>query len=276
MSSKNKTTYLILVAALIALLLVLSGCTLPGIFKDSSDETVFSGTAEAEEMNIVPEIQGRLKEVRVQEGQKVSSGDIVAVIDSSESSIKLQQSGISLKSVQNNLDNLKSKSASNAAKKAAQYEVDLAERNMELARIANDKTNITSVSAGIVQLVNFKPGEFVSPGTPIATLLDMQDMYVKIYVPEKVLPYISVDKEVTMKSDYLKDKTIKGKIAYISSEAEFTPMNIVTKKDREKLVYAVKVKILDNMESIKPGMLLDVDIAEGAVSSGAGAKSKVD
>ncbi|WDU83033.1 hypothetical protein [Caloramator sp. Dgby_cultured_2] len=56
----------------------------------------------------------------------------------------------------------------------------------------------------------------------------------------------------------MKDKNIKGEIVYISPEAEFTPMNIVTKEDRTKLVFAVKVKILDHLDSVKPGMLLDV------------------
>jgi HlyD family secretion protein len=85
-------------------------------------------------------------------------------------------------------------------------------------------------------------------------------MWVKVYVPESILPSIRLNKEVTLKSDFLKDKTIKGKIIYISPEAEFTPMNIVTKKDRMKLVYEVKIKILDNLESVKPGMLMDVNL----------------
>jgi HlyD family secretion protein len=65
---------------------------------------------------------------------------------------------------------------------------------------------------------------------------------------------------VSIKCDYLKDKVISGKVIYISPEAEFTPLNIVTKEDRMKLVFAVKVKILDNLDSIKPGMLLDVNV----------------
>jgi HlyD family secretion protein len=82
----------------------------------------------------------------------------------------------------------------------------------------------------------------------------------QIYVPERVLPNLKLGKPVSIRCDYLKEKEIKGQIIYISSEAEFTPINIVTKEDRMKMVFAVKVKILDNLDSIKPGMLLDVNV----------------
>jgi HlyD family secretion protein len=140
------------------------------------------------------------------------------------------------------------------------YNVDLNNKNYELSKLQLDKSNIISSSGGVIETINFKPGEYVNPGSILAEVMDLQSMYVRIYVPEKELTSISIEKEVKLKADYLKDKTINGKIIYISPEAEFTPMNIVTKADRSKLVYEVKVKVLDNIEYIKPGMLLDVNI----------------
>ena len=351
----------------------LSGCTLSNLFagKDNN-EFIYSGTAEADEINIASELPGRIKEVKIQEGQKIAAGDLIAIIDSSESSIRLQQTEISLKSAENDLgkinegnrtedikvqqalvsqaesavkqgeallrqaqssvgaaqvnydyklklyNNTKSlydggvepKSAVDSAqnildnaktslenspyaqdsakaqlsgfkaqleaakqklnllvngaternKSAAKYSVDLADKNQELSKLTLNKNNIVSALGGVIETVNFKQGEYIAPGNPIATLLDMGNINIKIYVPEKALTSISLGKEVIIKSDFIKDKTIKGKITFISPEAEFTPMNIVTKKDRTKLVFAVKVKILDNLEAIKPGMLLDVNI----------------
>lgn len=143
---------------------------------------------------------------------------------------------------------------------ASKYGVSQAEKGLSLSRLALDKSNVMSLKAGTVETINFSAGEFVGVGSPLITLIDKADLWVKVYVPEKALPGLTTGKQVSIKCDYLKDKIIKGEVSYIATEAEFTPLNIVTKEDRMKLVYAVKVKILDNLESIKPGMLLDVDL----------------
>lgn len=338
----------------------------------SSDQFQFSGTVEADELNAVSETAGKIKDVKVDEGGRVKAGDIIAVLDSEENTVRQEQADISLKNAENelgkvndgsraedvnaqkqlvdqtealvkqgaagvqtaennmkiaqtnydyrkklyddeaalnensssskdsldvlknNLDNAEAalnnaksamaaanaqvenykaqlgaatdklnllvNGASDRSKATAQYGVDQAQKNYDLAKLTLDKSNIKAGSDGVVETINFKKGEYVAPGSPVATLLDSNNLYIKIYVPEKVLPYIELNKEVSMKSDFIKDKTIKGNISYISPEAEFTPMNIVTKEDRTKLVYEVRIKILDNIEAVKPGMLLDVNL----------------
>ncbi|HWQ29700.1 MAG TPA: HlyD family efflux transporter periplasmic adaptor subunit [Negativicutes bacterium] len=143
---------------------------------------------------------------------------------------------------------------------ASRYSVKQAEKGVDLTKTALDKSRITSTKAGIVEMVNFSEGEYVGVGSPVLTIIDPTDLWVKVYVPEKALPGLKTGRQVSISCDYLKDKAIKGEITYISPEAEFTPLNIVTKEDRMKLVYAVKVKILDNLDSIKSGMLLDVNL----------------
>lgn len=192
-------------------------------------------------------------------------------LDNAESTLNNAKS--SLESTQAQLNNYKAQldasteklnllvnGATERDKNSAEYNLERAKKSYELSKVALDKSNITASVAGIIETVNFKQGEYVTPGSSIATLLDNNNEWVKIYIPESELPSVKLDKEVTLKSDFLKDKTIKGKITYISPEAEFTPMNIVTKKDRMKLVYEVKVKVLNNLESVKPGMLMDVNL----------------
>lgn len=192
-------------------------------------------------------------------------------LDNAESTLNNTKS--SLESTQAQLNNYKAQldastqklnllvnGATERDKNSAEYNLERAKKNYELSKVALDKSNVTASAAGIIETVNFKQGEYVTPGSSIATLLDNNNEWVKIYIPESALPSVKLDKEVTLKSDFLKDKTIKGKVTYISPEAEFTPMNIVTKKDRMKLVYEVKVKVLDNLESVKPGMLMDVNL----------------
>jgi HlyD family secretion protein len=145
-------------------------------------------------------------------------------------------------------------------KTTAQYGITQAEQGYSLSKLLLDKANIVALSDGIVESVNYSVGEYVTPGSTVVTIVNPNDMWVKIYLPEKILPLVKLNKEVIIKSDFIPGQTIKGRISYIATEAEFTPMNIVTKKDRQKLVFAVKVKILDHLDVVKPGMLLDIDL----------------
>ena len=156
--------------------------------------------------------------------------------------------------------NLLVNGASEKDKNAAEYNLEQAKNNYDISKSQLDKGNVFAFTDGTIQSVNFNTGEYLTPGSSIATLLDNKNLWVKIYVPESVLPKINIDQKVVLKNDFLDNKTVNGKITYISPEAEFTPMNIVTKKDRMKLVYEVKIKILDNLDVVKPGMLFSINL----------------
>ncbi|MGL5278904.1 MAG: HlyD family secretion protein [Cetobacterium sp.] len=133
------------------------------------------------------------------------------------------------------------------------------EKGLQLARVYADKNRLISPIDGLVESVNLKIGEVVNPGIAVVTMLDMNNLWTKIYVPEKILPLIKLNQKVTVKSDFI-DKNYEGEIVYIASDSEFTPMNIVTKKDRMKLVYEIKVKVLNSDGRLKSGMLVGVDL----------------
>jgi HlyD family secretion protein len=369
----NKKKGIKIVILFIVLILSFSGFFIVKSLKNKqSDEFIYSGTAEADVINVTSETSGKIGEIKVKEGNKIKAGDLVAVIASDESEVNLQSSEISIKNAENelgkiqdgnrveeikaqqalveqaqavvkqgestvessknNLDSAKTnydykkklyddtvtlynsgsessykvdaakndldnaanvlnnakntldgsqaqlnnyKAQLNGAseklnllvngaterdKNSAQYNLDETQKSYELSKIQLDKNNLVAAVDSTVQTINFKKGEYVTPGSAVATLIDTKNVWVKIYVPESMLPNIKLDKNVTLKSDFIKNKTMKGKITYISPEAEFTPMNIVTKKDRMKMVYAVKVQILDNLDIVKPGMLFDVNL----------------
>ncbi|MCX3067198.1 HlyD family efflux transporter periplasmic adaptor subunit [Cetobacterium somerae] len=132
-------------------------------------------------------------------------------------------------------------------------------KGLELAKVYADKNKLVSPIDGLVESVNLKIGEIVNPGIAVVTMLDMNNLWTKIYVPEKILPLIKLNQKITVKSDFI-DKNYEGEIVYIASDSEFTPMNIVTKKDRLKLVYEIKVKVLNNDGKLKSGMLVGVDL----------------
>lgn len=110
-----------------------------------------------------------------------------------------------------------------------------------------------------VQTRLIRAGEYVNPGTGVATLLDPLDKYVRIYVPVPDLGKVHVGDHVTIEPDALPGEFFRGEVSFIEDIAQFTPKNIEVKNDRITQVFAAKVRVLEQIERLKPGM-------EGVVS----------
>ena len=131
---------------------------------------------------------------------------------------------------------------------------------MEAAKSLLNDTEVKSPLTGRVLSKNYEVGEFVAAGSPIATIGDLSDCWVKIYVPSTMLGKVRLDQEAEVRIDSYPNKVFKGKVKEIATEAEFTPRQTITKNERANLVFAVKV-YLDNPEGIfKPGMPAEVRI----------------
>jgi HlyD family secretion protein len=100
-------------------------------------------------------------------------------------------------------------------------------------------------------------GEVVNPGTSILTLADIVNVWLKAYIPETELSRVEWGQEVIVTTDLRPQKEYKGKIAFISSQSEFTPKQIQTEKERVTLVYRIKVDIPNPDRELKPGMPAD-------------------
>ncbi|HPA56219.1 MAG TPA: efflux RND transporter periplasmic adaptor subunit [bacterium] len=119
---------------------------------------------------------------------------------------------------------------------------------------------ILSPSDGTVLHRLAEPGEIASPGMAILTLSDISKVRIRAFVPEKELGHIKNGAEVQLFIDTFPKISFSGKIASISTEAEFTPKTIQTADERVKTVYEFKV-IAENKDRIfKPGMPVDIVI----------------
>ena len=81
-----------------------------------------------------------------------------------------------------------------------------------------------------------------------------------IYVSETELGKVKLNETADVTVDAYKDKVYKGKVIFISPEAEFTPKNIQTKDERTKLVFGVKLEIPNPQFDLKPGMPADAKL----------------
>ena len=138
--------------------------------------------------------------------------------------------------------------------------VEQSKASMEAAQALLNDTDVKSPISGRILSKNYEVGEFISAGAPIATLGDLSDCWVKIYVPSNLLGNIRLGQEAEVRIDSFPSKVFKGIIRDIATEAEFTPRQTITKGERATLVFAVKVYV-ENPESVfKPGMPADVRI----------------
>jgi HlyD family secretion protein len=131
---------------------------------------------------------------------------------------------------------------------------------LALARARLDETRLASPVTGVVLRKNVEAGETVSPGVSILTLMDPADLWVRVYVPETEIGRIKLGQEALLRVDAYPGRTFAGHITEIANEAEFTPRNVQTRKERVNLVFRVKVAVRNPDGVLKPGMPADAEI----------------
>jgi HlyD family secretion protein len=131
---------------------------------------------------------------------------------------------------------------------------------VDLSHVRLSYTKLLAPFSGVVLVRQAELGEVVSPGTPIVTLGDLDHLWVRVYVPETDLGKVHFGQTVDVHTDSFPNRTFPGRIAFISSEAEFTPKSVQTEKERVTLVYRVKVDLSNPQHELKPGMPADVDV----------------
>lgn len=141
---------------------------------------------------------------------------------------------------------------------AQRAEVKRAEAALKNAQVDLADATLYSPVSGVVLSKNYEVGEYVAAGMSVATIVDLSDCWVRVYVPSDVLGSIKLGQECDVKIDAYPDKVFKGRIKEISDSAEYTPRNSITRRERANLVFAVKVALPNEEGIFKPGMVADV------------------
>jgi HlyD family secretion protein len=145
----------------------------------------------------------------------------------------------------------------------------LAEIDAVAAQIAQaddllKRCKIVSPISGIVLSRYTNTGELITVGRPICRIANLETVYARVYIDETQLPQFTIGRKVKVLTDTSKGelKEDMGEIAWVASEAEFTPKIIQTRNERVNLVYAVKVRIHNPNGYFKIGMPVEVRIGD--------------
>ena len=141
--------------------------------------------------------------------------------------------------------------------------VEQARQQLKLAQTRFAYAQIAAPTSGVVLSQNIEVGEYVLPGTPVVTIGDLDQVWLKAYIAETDLGRVKLGQKVAVTTDTFPNKVYQGTIGFIASEAEFTPKSIQTAEERVKLVYRVKITVENTAREMKPGMPADAVIQLG-------------
>lgn len=145
----------------------------------------------------------------------------------------------------------------------ARAQLQQSQAGLALAQIRLDYTTLFAPFSGTVLSKNVEPGEFVYAGTPVVTAADLQDIWLRAYINETDLGRVKLGQKARVTTDTYPGKVYDGKVSFIAGQAEFTPKNVQTEKERVKLVYRIKIVLSNPMLELKPGMPADAEVLTG-------------
>jgi HlyD family secretion protein len=119
---------------------------------------------------------------------------------------------------------------------------------------------VLAPSAATVEVLDVRPGDLIPPNTPVATLLERDQIYVRIYVPETIIGQVHLGQKAEIRVDSFPNQVFQGVVEQINQQAEFLPRNVQTREERVHQVFGVKVRIDDSSHHVLAGMAADVKL----------------
>jgi HlyD family secretion protein len=143
---------------------------------------------------------------------------------------------------------------------AARARLAKARAGQALAQTRLDYATLVSPLTGVVLSKGIEEGEYLVPGMPVVVVGELDRPWVRAYINETDLGRVKLGQKVRVTTDTYPGKVYDGKVTFIASQAEFTPKNVQTAKERVKLVYRIKVEMANPNQELKPGMPADAEI----------------
>jgi HlyD family secretion protein len=112
----------------------------------------------------------------------------------------------------------------------------------------------------VVLSKNIEPGEYVAPGTPVVTVADLVNVWLRAYIDERDQDRVKVGQRARVTTDSRSGKAYDGRVAFLSEKSEFTPKTVQTQRERVRLVFRVKIDIQNPQMELKAGMPADAEI----------------
>jgi multidrug resistance efflux pump len=182
---------------------------------------------------------------------------LASQVHSAEAQFRIAAAGVGVAGAK--LDELKAGPAPEEVE-LAEAKVTQAEAACAILQAQLDKMTVVSPIDGVVTNRSVHPGEAVIPGATLLTVANLDQVTLTIYVPEDMLNRVYLGQTVEVRVDSFAERIFTGMVSYISQQAEFTPRNVQSQEERVNTVFAVKVRLSNQEQLLKPGMPADAVI----------------
>lgn len=142
-------------------------------------------------------------------------------------------------------------------------DIEFARAELRNAEARYRERQVLAPSAATVEVLDVRPGDLIGPNTPIATLLERDQTYVRIYVPETKIGQVRIGQRAQVRVDPFPGQVFQGSVEQINQKAEFLPRNVQTREERVHQVFGVKIRIEDTSGRVRAGMAADVKLNTG-------------
>ncbi|HXS08948.1 MAG TPA: HlyD family efflux transporter periplasmic adaptor subunit [Candidatus Krumholzibacteria bacterium] len=140
---------------------------------------------------------------------------------------------------------------------AARAQLSAEENTLAMLHRQVEESEVKAPADGIIQTMDLRPGDMIAPNQPVAVLLESNELWVRVFVPETRLGEVRVGQPVDISIDTYPRRVFKSKVQSVSERAEYTPRNVQTPEQREDQVFAVRLR-LDPAPELKAGMTATV------------------
>jgi HlyD family secretion protein len=263
----------------LSLLVLVAGLFAAGCSRNSPDE--FQGYVEGEYVYVASPLGGALTNLAVTRGDEVKSGQLLftlergsetAALDEARKNLAQAKASFSLSEA--NFSRRQQLRDANGVISVEELDQARAQRDADAAAVAAQQAALDKAEWSFDQKQQFAPtnafvqdtlyrqGEWVAAGNPVAVLLPPENLKVRFFVPQEVLPKIKTGETVKVSFDGAA-KNYSPTISYISTQIEFTPPVVYNRENRAKLVFMIEAKFAPaDAADVRPGQPVDVKLSQ--------------
>jgi len=150
--------------------------------------------------------------------------------------------------------------ASSAQAQAAHEQAQAIAASLERARLLAADCELRAPRDAKVAEIPHEEGELLAPGAVVIRLLDLREVRATFYLPNAELATVKTGAPVEVTADAYPGERFPGRVSSVAFKAEFTPRNIQTRSDRDRLVYPIEVIVANRDDKLRAGMPVDITL----------------
>jgi membrane fusion protein, multidrug efflux system len=217
---------------------------------------VYSGTAPVEahdEAEVVAKVGGEVRQILVEEGDAVESGQLLAKLDGDRLRLEVAQTEANLRKLERDYKRQLELSEKGLVAKGtaenAKFDLDALRAAYDRARLELSYTEIRAPIAGVISARYIKLGNTISPNEPTFRVTDLDPLVAYVHIPEKEFRKLAPQQTADVVVDALGGERFKGVISRISPTV-----------DPKTGTFRARVEVPDPSRRLKPGMFARINI----------------